>query len=258
MKPRKILKEISMTDNGPVENTITVSSNNLSDFITCNVCYDRLKVTLAVPPCLHRFCEECINKHLMTSHNCPNCRQPVSSRRNCRKDPNYDNLVEILSRSISRDQSQSKDEIVAAARMAHKKAVERMQLMQKERKFQQEIINSSRSMSNDSMLGKRSHPGDTIIHVKFILRPYTILNSSNNDEDNLKKPYLRAPAEVSITDLTNFLKTKPQFNRTDFDILIKYHDHMITLNDDITLKDICIKYYKDADSELVLYFRRKL
>lgn len=261
MKPREILQEFSIKDmNEPVEKTITVSTAyDFSDFINCPICRGKLNSTLAALPCLHRFCEECIKMHLSkTTHSCPLCRKALASRRNCRKDPNYDKLVAILSKSSSQKDDVMSSEEIFAYYYNHLASTEQLKIQGRERQFQ--LSNKSpRSQSNDSMLGKRSQSGESIAHVTFILQPITLLDPINtNDDDNkLKKPFLRAPAGVTIIDLINFLKTKSQFHRMEFDILIKYHDELIPLNDDITLKDICINYYKDAASELILYFRKK-
>ena len=248
--------ENSINDDGePTDNFITVKNakDALSDFIMCPICKDPLKAISAVMSCLHRFCDECINKHLVTTQhkNCPLCRHALASRRNCRKDPNYDKLVAILTRSSQKESSLSKADLLELRRK-HELQTEKFKNLGRERMFQAENKNQS---SSSSMLGKRSHSAETT-NVNFILKPEPN-SSGNNDSDILKKPYIRASSQVNVNDLINFLKAKVQFQSMDFDILIKFKEELVLLSGEDTLLSICTRFYKDATSELALYFRRK-
>ena len=256
MKPRKLLLENSINDNGePTDNFITVKNakDALSDFVMCPICKDPLKSILTSMSCLHRFCDECITRHLMiTQHkNCPLCRHALASRRNARKDPNYDKLVTMLLRTSQKESSLSKAEL-QELRRKHELQTEKFRNMSRERMFQAENKNQT---SSSSMLGKRSHSAETT-NVNFILKPEPN-SSGNNDSDILKKPYIKASSQVNVNDLINFLKAKVQFQSTDFDILIKFKEELILLSGEDTLLSICTRFYKDATSELALYFRKK-
>ena len=282
-KPRQILQENSLNSDTqePVENTIKVNYNKdlFTDLILCPICRETFKKTTTVMPCLHRFCNECINRCLREfkteGHECPLCRKKLASRRNCKLDPNYDKLVAILSKTYDDEAS---DMSIRDYKKLHEARSLQLRQQSKEKKFQQAVqLTQLRANSNDSLLGKRSISGEPLVHVNFILKPFTFVDpniplsssssSSSSDainnhpneyiNDSLKKPYLRAPSGVTIVDLVKFLKTKSQFQRLDFDILIKFQEQVILLSDDVTLKDICVKYYNDADSELALYYRRK-
>lgn len=264
MRPRAMLQEYHVNENNsePIENTITINNGieALSDFIKCSICKGLLQ-SIWASPCCHRFCDECITKQITNFKNCPLCKGPLPSKRNCRRDAKYDQLVEILTRSSSLIKESEKELSLSAIqdyRRQHAENTEKFRQLAEERKFQMSLQKAKQHNSSDSMLGKRSHSGEVINHVNFILKPEPN-NTSNtyNDDDFLKKPFLRAPSTVSINDLTSFLKTKTQFQRMGFDILIKFNDELLLLTDDTTLHDICIKYYKNADAELVLYFRKK-
>ena len=61
---------------------ITVEKRKIDDGLHCPVCMLILKKTKVVMTCLHRFCEECIDKCLRLNKNeCPACRAHVPSRR---------------------------------------------------------------------------------------------------------------------------------------------------------------------------------
>ena len=45
--------------------------------------------------CMHRFCQECIEKYLrLGQKECPKCRVKVSSRRALRPDPAFDKIIQ--------------------------------------------------------------------------------------------------------------------------------------------------------------------
>ena len=61
----------------------------LNEELSCPICMDVLNNAL-VTECLHRFCQECIQKHLRqlkgtgNAHECPMCREKIKSSRNLR------------------------------------------------------------------------------------------------------------------------------------------------------------------------------
>ena len=60
----------------------------------CPICLDTLRFTLINPSCLHRFCKECIEKHLrLGKSDCPMCRISISTHRSLREDPDTDNKI---------------------------------------------------------------------------------------------------------------------------------------------------------------------
>ena len=76
---------------------ITVEKRKIDDGLHCPVCMLILKKTKVVMTCLHRFCEECIDKCLRLNKNeCPACRAHVPSRRSLRYDENFDELISTL------------------------------------------------------------------------------------------------------------------------------------------------------------------
>ncbi len=76
---------------------VTVEKNKIDNGLHCPVCMSILKKTKVVMTCLHRFCEECIDKCLrMNNNECPACRAHVPSRRSLRYDRNFDKLIEAI------------------------------------------------------------------------------------------------------------------------------------------------------------------
>lgn len=76
--------------------TVTLPWNALNDQLKCPVCLSIITETMTTP-CMHRFCAECISKSLRFGKSqCPTCREPCSTRRILRPDPNFDKIISII------------------------------------------------------------------------------------------------------------------------------------------------------------------
>mmetsp|Transcript_17941 Transcript_17941/g.40706 ORF Transcript_17941/g.40706 Transcript_17941/m.40706 type:complete len:492 (-) Transcript_17941:139-1614(-) len=65
--------------------------------LTCPICLSIVRSTHTFMECLHRFCQECIEKYLrLGQKECPKCRVKVSSRRALRPDPQFDKLIQAF------------------------------------------------------------------------------------------------------------------------------------------------------------------
>ena len=63
--------------------------------LTCPICLSIVRSTHTFMECLHRFCQECIEKYLrLGQKECPKCRVKVSSRRALRPDPAFDKIIQ--------------------------------------------------------------------------------------------------------------------------------------------------------------------
>ena len=65
------------------------------ELFKCPICLQLLKQTMATP-CLHRFCQNCINKSLATIKECPTCRCTIRTSRSLRKDFAFDELIQKI------------------------------------------------------------------------------------------------------------------------------------------------------------------
>lgn len=69
----------------------------VSETFECPICLDVVKGTMVVTECMHRFCQECIEKTMrLGKKQCPTCRSQVPSRRALRSDKTFDEIAEIL------------------------------------------------------------------------------------------------------------------------------------------------------------------
>lgn len=90
------------------------TSQVLSPEFHCPVCLSYIKQTRIVKECLHRFCNECIQKCLRVSpkKECPQCRVHIPSRRSLRPDPNFDNLIKSIYGNLEELEKFEEEEIV--------------------------------------------------------------------------------------------------------------------------------------------------
>jgi len=81
----------------------TVVYSNTDETLQCTICKNTMVSTLAVIPCIHRFCSDCLNEALRKmntetskTRGCPLCRTKLTSRRSSKLDSTFDALIEIL------------------------------------------------------------------------------------------------------------------------------------------------------------------
>ncbi|XP_027172737.1 putative E3 ubiquitin-protein ligase RING1a [Coffea eugenioides] len=87
----------SGTDPEEFDEIIDVVRGALRTNVQCPICLGIIKKTRTVMGCLHRFCQECIDKSMRIGNNeCPACRIHCSSRRSLRDDLDYDTLIEAI------------------------------------------------------------------------------------------------------------------------------------------------------------------
>ena len=64
--------------------------------LQCPICMNIIREPMATE-CLHRFCNNCIEKSLrFGKKECPSCRAYVATRRNLRRDENFARLIDSL------------------------------------------------------------------------------------------------------------------------------------------------------------------
>ncbi|BDA51323.1 probable E3 ubiquitin-protein ligase RING1 at N-terminal half [Coccomyxa sp. Obi] len=77
----------------------------------CAVCLGIVKNCRLVSGCMHRFCADCIEKWLRVASepSCPQCREQMQSRRDCKRDSRFDRLLTLLYENISSYEAQVYD-----------------------------------------------------------------------------------------------------------------------------------------------------
>jgi E3 ubiquitin-protein ligase RNF1/2 len=139
----------------PVQNpnrriTVVPMKSLNSEFI-CPICLGYFHKTSLVMECLHRFCDECIQKclRLGCKKECPSCRIHIPSRRSLRHDPAFDLLlkhilgdVRVLEREEERQAAlaKSRSKLVAVTRQ---RGMVHQAIMQNKQKAQKKLASSS-------------------------------------------------------------------------------------------------------------------
>ncbi|XP_010057379.2 putative E3 ubiquitin-protein ligase RING1a isoform X1 [Eucalyptus grandis] len=100
---------------------VQVKLAEIREKVQCPICLGIIRKTSAVMECLHRFCQECIAKHmLLRSNECPACHAHCG-RNSLRADPRYDALIEAfypdVGKSKEENHSKKPGEIFSFMRM---------------------------------------------------------------------------------------------------------------------------------------------
>lgn len=87
----------SGTDPEQFDEFLDVSLSDLRGYLECQICLGIIKNTRTVMGCLHRFCKECIDKHIRMGNNeCPTCKEHCASRRSLRDDVVFDSIISAV------------------------------------------------------------------------------------------------------------------------------------------------------------------
>jgi hypothetical protein len=69
--------------------------------IRCPICLDTANQSTLDPECGHYFCKKCIEKSLRILQNqCPVCRNHLPSKRSLRQDPQFDEIIAIVTKIL--------------------------------------------------------------------------------------------------------------------------------------------------------------
>ncbi|KAL0865643.1 hypothetical protein Bca101_044761 [Brassica carinata] len=86
----------------------SVELEDIRKYVQCPICLGIIRKTRTVMGCLHRFCQECIDKSMrFGNHECPACRKHCASRRSLRPDPKFDAFIAATFGNI--DSNEEKD-----------------------------------------------------------------------------------------------------------------------------------------------------
>ena len=109
-RPRMHLRpELELEYEEDVTQQVRVSGTvgGLLHFLHCAVCLQVLERTV-VAPCMHRFCQECVEKWLRVGrHDCPECKFHTHTRRAFKRDVRIDSLIQKLIEEGTIDDAQA-------------------------------------------------------------------------------------------------------------------------------------------------------
>lgn len=95
-----------------VRREVSINLEDIEEETRCAVCLGVIKDARLIAQCMHRFCAVCIEKWLRQSkqNDCPQCRKPMQSRRDCKSDPRFDRLVALLFNDLEEYEKQQVDD----------------------------------------------------------------------------------------------------------------------------------------------------
>lgn len=95
-----------------VYRNVSINLEDIEEETRCAVCLGVIKDARLIAQCMHRFCAACIEKWLRQSkqNDCPQCRKPMQSRRDCKSDPRFDRLVALLFKDVDEYEKQQVDQ----------------------------------------------------------------------------------------------------------------------------------------------------
>ncbi|KAL7425709.1 hypothetical protein ACHAXH_000261, partial [Discostella pseudostelligera] len=241
---------------------VTIKLKTLDPDFQCPVCLGYLKTTRIVKECLHRFCNECIEKCLRSGmKQCPQCRIYIPSRRSLRPDTNFDELIKKIYGDVSSLEKYEEEENAQ---------LNKQSIMNNEY-YDAESIKRRILHQNEQ---RKKKPGVTV--AKSITQPITAnsahIGSKNNEPprmeivlrrhpqemavERLSKEFIRTSQEATIEQLKMFLGMKLSYSPyCDFQILAIAGEDAVILPDDISLIRIRREICDDAMNELILYYR---
>lgn len=147
------------------------------------ICLDVMEHVM-VTECLHRYCKDCINKHLRQidqKRECPTCRMSIKTGRSLRKDVRMDSLVNLF--YSNRKARSNDDDNFRPDRAAMKDGANRhraqVALMRQRQKLAKEIL-------NQRILEDKKYAGSsTLLSNKNLQSPSVVVPSMISNQNPL-------------------------------------------------------------------------
>lgn len=189
--------------------------NVLSSEFHCAVCLGYIKNTRIVKECLHRFCDECIDRCIrMGKRECPTCRVHIPSKRSVRPDPGFDALLKSIYGDIA---TLEKYEEEKTLRLNKEKNMNNVtsesrklgirQQSKQQRKKGLVLMESSETPSSlpssSKVVGLEESPS-----IEFVLRRYP----QESKVDRLIKEHICTSRDITVGTLKLFLGRKLSFS----------------------------------------------
>ncbi|KAJ4873118.1 putative E3 ubiquitin-protein ligase RING1b [Raphanus sativus] len=101
------IKSLTSEEQSESEFVESVELEDIRKYVQCPICLGIIRKTRTVMGCLHRFCQECIDKSMrFGNHECPACRKHCASRRSLRPDPKFDAFIAATFGNIDSNEEQ--------------------------------------------------------------------------------------------------------------------------------------------------------
>lgn len=219
----------------------------------CAICLDYIRSTRTVVECLHRFCEDCIERSLRMGRNeCPICRAAVPSKRSLAADPDFDRIVNSIlgDHVFAEDQDGEEEEDSKPAAVEKSTLQQAIHRKRSERALQTDDSREEQKDEAPRQITKScSH---SIVGLELIRA------RGETRVDSLELPFLRLSGEATIALLHEFLKQKLEKIDEIFEIVSTRGQ--VILQEEWSLETVSKtrSLHKRPDRDyLKLYFRLK-
>lgn len=170
---------------------IELALHALRSEFRCVICLGYIRNTRIVMECLHRFCEDCIEKSLrLGRRECPMCRIPIPTRRSVAPDPNFDALLNSMVGQAIIQRDEEEDD----------KALKRLKKMALQ-------IPKSR-LRQDSLVEGAEHATEGPSLPFFLVDVLLKRHPDEYDLEDLQLPFLRLSGAATIETMNTFLQRK--------------------------------------------------
>lgn len=189
----------------------------------CVICLGYIRNARVVKECLHRFCEQCIEKALIQvgrRNECPICRVFIPSRRSLASDPNFDKLVQCILKDFAIEQEKEAFPMpfnLSADSRARtlQQAIRNKRLAVAEQKKTEnttaEIIpDKDKALVNNENRVDLTHDNshNSVVKQSAIVKLRVCRLESENLLDELRQPYLTISGDTPVKLLRGFLERK--------------------------------------------------
>ena len=188
--------------------------NVLSSEFHCAICLGYIKNARIVKECLHRFCDECIDRciRIGPKKECPTCRVHIPSKRSVRPDPAFDQLLQSIYGDVEKVEQYEEEKTL---RLNKEKNINNftdqsrkmgIRLQSKQRKKHVNVPFSETQplpSSPSRVLGLEESS-----LIEFVLRRYP----QESKVDRLLKEHLCTSRDITVETLKTFLAKKLSFS----------------------------------------------
>lgn len=245
------------TETADLSERVQLPLNVLSSEFHCAICLGYIKNARLVKECLHRFCDECIDRCIrIGKKECPTCRVHIPSKRSVRPDPAFDQLLQSIYGDVEKVEQYEEEKTLRLNKEKNmnnftdqsRKLGIRLQSKQRKKHVHVPLSETQSLPSSPSrVLGLEESS-----LIEFVLRRYP----QESKVDRLIKEHLCTSRDITVDTLKIFLAKKLSFSPpSHLQILTVVDDNYIVLPSDITLalirRDIC----DDPTKEVVLHYR---
>mmetsp|Transcript_26744 Transcript_26744/g.40444 ORF Transcript_26744/g.40444 Transcript_26744/m.40444 type:complete len:307 (-) Transcript_26744:614-1534(-) len=245
-----------------------------SEFV-CPICLGHMKKTSLVMECLHRFCDECIQKclRLLGKKECPSCRIHIPSRRSLRRDPEFDALMKHILGDVKVLEAQEAQEAKLQVKrnkvfaMTRKRGMVNQADLAKMRRSRLHHSKENNLKYIDAEKSALIGNAAAKPKIQMSLPPSPLMEfvlMRHPDEQRLQrlhKDLIKLNGEATVSVLQSFLSRKLSYEpATNIVIMIQYRGDCIALDETMLLKEIDTNYaQKDQSGEnVMLYYRSHL